>query len=346
MLASFQALSPADVAVACHGNKAVVALAYSFDGRLVVTAGADAKACVVSAETGATVAELEGAHAEGLNDVCWVDERLVVTASDDNTLVLWDASYGKAVTTFKGHSNYVYCVTCNPVNRAIYSGGFDGNIMVFDAASGACRLAFDAHADAVCAIDYSPAGDGCFLTGSHDGLVRVWDASSVSGCLLTIHNEARPPVASASYSANGRYVLVSTLDSTHRLFHCPGGEAASLVDTYRAHVTAKYSVQSRLARHRREGGGDGGSYVVSGSEDGKVYLWDVNGTETICDGHGGNGGAVALEGHGDAVLAVAAHPDPDVMQLASAGRDGSVKIWGMDGSKNSSSSGSSVHQRN
>jgi len=187
------------------------------------------------------------------------------------------------------------------------------------------------------------------LTGSHDGLVRVWDASSVSGCLLTIHNEARPPVASASYAANGRYVLVSSLDSTHRLFHCPGGESAALVDTYRGHVTAKYSVQSRLARYRRDG--DGGSYVVSGLEDGKVYLWDVNssGTSRITDddsrGGGGDGvnsgvGAVALEGHGDAVLAVAVHPDPDTVQITSASRDGTVKLWGL-GSGETDSRGSS-----
>ena len=88
MARRLQEPAPQPVDTATTHVKAVVALAYSSDGRLVVTAGADTKASVVSAATGAVVGELEGAHKEGLNDVCWVDERLVVTASDDNTLVL------------------------------------------------------------------------------------------------------------------------------------------------------------------------------------------------------------------------------------------------------------------
>ena len=321
-------------------TKAVVSLAYSFDGRLLATAGADKKAVIISTETGIKLLDLEGEHTEGLNDCCWIDERLLVTASDDNTIVLWDAEYGKPITTFRGHHSYVYCVSCNPMNRAIYSGGFDGNIMVFDVASSTCVLSFDAHADAVCAIDYCPADNNMFVTGSHDGLVRIWDATSISGCMTTIYNETRPPIASVSYAANGQYLLVSALDSTHRMFSCPldTPDNTVYVDAYKAHLNTKYSVLSRISLY--QGGAKDMSYIVSGSEDNKLYLWDVN-------DHANNEVATTLEGHQDVVLAVACQPDPTIIQVSSAGRDGSVIIWGLaqnnisSNSLNGSSSSSS-----
>lgn len=334
MLSKLKEMQETQTDVSTGHSKAVVSLAYSYDGRLVATAGADKKSCVISTETGEKLLDLDGEHTEGLNDCCWVDDRLLVTASDDNTLVLWDASYGKPITTFRGHYSYVYCVSCNPVNRAIYSGGFDGNIMVFDVGSGNCMLSFDAHADAICSIDYSPAGNNVFITGSHDGLVRIWDSTSVSGCMTTIYNEARPPISNATYSPNGRYILISSLDSTHRLFDCPDAANAVYVESYRAHLNTKYSILSRLSRYQNRD--TIGSYIISGSEDNKIYLWDLNDSLT-----GATESPIVLEGHSDVVFAVACHPDPTVSQITSASRDGGVKIWGMEASSKGSCSNSS-----
>jgi len=60
--------------------------------------------------------------------------------------------------------------------------------------------------------------------------------------------------------------------------------------------------------------------IVSGSEDNKVTLWDIDSMEV----------KARLEGHTDTVLAVDCNPDASRLQLASAGSDNTVKFWNYD----------------
>lgn len=63
-----------------------------------------------------------------------------------------------------------------------------------------------------------------------------------------------------------------------------------------------------------------GRYIVSGSEDRCVYLWDLQLRNLI----------QKLEGHTDTVIAVSCHPREN--KIASAGLDGdrTVRIWVQD----------------
>eukprot|EP01034_Spumella_vulgaris_P024025 gene24025-30321_t len=191
---------------------------------------------------------------------------------------------------------------------------------------------FGAHSEPIVSIAMDSLGRH-YATGAQDGLIRVWNPAGAGMCVKTIiatENQSFP-LSCISYTANSRYILATSLDSSHRLHSCDlNGENEAFVRqqqaisrdplqpvkqdavrSYSGHVNNKFSVQSTVFQSANR------SYLLSGSEDNKVHIWDLESSALV----------VAAEGHQGAVLAVAANPDPSRNQVASAGMDATVKLW-------------------
>jgi COMPASS component SWD3 len=82
------------------------------------------------------------------------------------------------------------------------------------------------------------------------------------------------------------------------------------VKAYKGHTNTKYCIPATFSVTKEK-------YVVSGSEDSCVYLWDLQ-TRKIVQ---------KLEGHADTVISVSCHPEQSIIASGSLGRDKSVKIW-------------------
>jgi WD40 repeat protein len=54
-------------------------------------------------------------------------------------------------------------------------------------------MSYDAHSDAISTCDFNSTGTE-FITGSHDGLVRVWDGSHIGICKNTFYCDSCPPM--------------------------------------------------------------------------------------------------------------------------------------------------------
>ncbi len=79
---------------------------------------------------------------------------------------------------------------------------------------------------------------------------------ALTGCLESI--------TSVQQTKDGNAVLVSTLDSTIRLLDKGNGQ---MLQCYQGHKNSEYRIRSCL--------GMADSVVISGSEDGKLYAWDL-----------------------------------------------------------------------
>ncbi len=87
---------------------------------------------------------------------------------------------------------------------------------------------------------------------------------------LKVSRHDADPITSVQQTRDGNAVLVSTLDSTIRLMDKGNG---NLLQSYRGHANKDYRIRSCL--------GLGDSVVVSGSEDGHIYAWDLLGGKVI-----------------------------------------------------------------
>ena len=72
------------------------------------------------------------------------------------------------------------------------------------------------------------------------------------------------PVTSVEQTRDGNAMLVSTLDSTIRLMDKANGQ---MLQSYRGHTNKDYRIRSCL--------GLADAVVISGSEDGQLYAWDL-----------------------------------------------------------------------
>ena len=323
-------------------TKAVVALKYNSTGTRLASASADKSAHIYDATTGKILIKLDSEHTYGINDCVWMnDDRYLATASDDKSIKIWDVEMGKAVTTLHGNKSFIYCLAVNPDTQMLLSGCHDGSIRLFHAPSRGCLMSFDAHAGAVVSVDYSPESGRDFISGSHDGLVRIWDSVNYAACKTSFHPDHSPPVSCAKYTPNGKFITVGTLDDKIRLYPAqdmvgpgstgpqaplPAGSKKSLVDKdyryepikmYTGHKQTRYTMQSAIFSGELPGSGATRKLLACGSEDHKVYLWDIDSMEV----------QAKLDGHTDTVLAVACNPDASQLQMASAGSDNAVKIW-------------------
>ncbi|KAJ1905705.1 WD repeat-containing protein 83 [Tieghemiomyces parasiticus] len=112
------------------------------------------------------------------------------------------------------------------------------------------------------------------------------------------------PVTSVGYAQDGQCLLVSSLDSTVRLLDKAAG---TLLNHYEGHRNGEYRLRSCLSRLD--------SLVISGSEDGRLWCWDL--MEATC--------AREWQAHPRVVTCVAYHPTEPA--LLSTSVDGTVYIW-------------------
>jgi WD40 repeat protein len=113
-------------------------VAYSPDGRRIVSRSSDCTVRVWDAQTGAPLACLTG-HQSGVSSMAYSpDGRRIVSGSLDGTVRVWDAETGAPLACLTGHKKWVWSVAYSADGRRIVSGSADDTVWVWDANSGKC----------------------------------------------------------------------------------------------------------------------------------------------------------------------------------------------------------------
>ncbi|KAK3068170.1 hypothetical protein LTR53_014466 [Teratosphaeriaceae sp. CCFEE 6253] len=285
----------------------------------------------------------------------------LLTGSQDRKIRLFNPSTAKLVQTFSAHGYEVLDIAVSQDNARFASVGGDKVVFVWDVATAQTLRRFQGHAGRVNAVGFGGEGDGVVVTGSYDGTVRVWDTKSRADRPVMVLSEAKDSVSCIAVAGSRIYAgsvdgrvrvydlamgevgvdvmgasvtsitptgaedgyLVSTLDSKVRLMDRATGQCLQTF-TGDGFANETYRVRSAL------GAADG--VAISGSEDGRVFVWDVLSGEIIhslwhkqgWNGTESEGSKFAKQ---DVVAAVAWNQIRKT--LASAGGDGEVVIWGM-----------------
>jgi DNA-binding beta-propeller fold protein YncE len=233
-------------------------VAFSPDGKRIVTASADQTAKVWDAATGRELLALKG-HTSWVRGVAFSpDGKRIVTASADQTAKVWDAATGREVLSLKGHNSFLTSVAFSPDGTRIVTGG-GLTAREWDAATGREVLVLKGHTALVRSVAYSPDGTR-IVTGSHDRTARVWDIATGREVLaLQGHKHW---VNAVAFSPDGKRIVTGSEDRTVKVWDAEGGQELL---TLQGHTSVVFCAAFS----------PDGKRLVTGSYDKTAKVWDA-----------------------------------------------------------------------
>lgn len=283
-----QTLTPVGDPVAAH-EKPVEALAFSRDGRRMVSGSADNLIRVWDAETRTPLGDPISGHEGPLMDVAFgPDSNQLVSGSVDGSVRLWhwDQALNTPINTGQG---FVYALAYS-LGR-VASAGDDGTVRLWNTATGEMiGTPFGTPtadgSQAARSVAFSPQGDR-IVVGARDGSVWVWEIATRQSQLLRklppdlsdVDPAKRPPPA--GYPRYGDPQTIGTLQSIN---------------------SVAFSAD--------------GSWIAAGGNDGAVRIWDAVSLDPL-----------AALGTGNLVHNVAFSPTGPLLATGSGGYDNIVQLW-------------------
>jgi eukaryotic-like serine/threonine-protein kinase len=255
------------------------------------------------------------------------DGKRIASGCMDGTVKLWDAATGQELLTFKEPTGALpgsptpdreTRVVFSPDGRRLASsitpqpkiGSVgEGTVKVWETASGKELLSLKGHWGGILGLAFSP--DGQRLASADCKTIRIWDTASGQE-IQTV--EGFKYIGNLAFSPDCQriagYLVVGGGRDSPVVFDVASGRLMPLKESPPGNVQVP-----RWPLARRLGFSLDGLRVV-GCDGATIKVWDATSGQEI----------LTLKGHTDDVWSVAFSADG--LRIASASRDGTVKVWG------------------
>lgn len=239
-----------------HTND-VVSLAFSPNGKLLVSTSLDWTVKLWDAATGTAVKTFVGSMG-WISSVAFSPDNKLLASASEKTIRLWDATTGAALMTLKPEG-YCHNLVFSPDSKLLACDTERGPLELWDAAAGVVLKTLKGHTTYVKFIAFSPDGK-LLASASGDSTVRLWNAAT-GAALKTLegHNFV---VSFVAFSPDARLLASASWDRMVRLWDPATGRA---VRTLKGHTDSVKSVAIS----------PDGKLLASASQDGTVKLWDA-----------------------------------------------------------------------
>jgi WD40 repeat protein len=334
--------APGVIATMKGHTEAVYSVAFTPDGKHVVSGSGDHSLKVWDSATGKEIKSF-GGSAGHQNLVMSVsispDGSLLASGGTDNTAKLWDLPSSTPLRTL-AKSEGASVLAVSPDGTKLAGGDKDGHVKIWNSAEGKELFQLNGHRGPVTGLAFSGNGQLLISCGK-DKTLRFWNPAN--GQSLGVIGAHTTEVRGLAVSPNNNALYSAGADGSLKFWALPPVASKTLGAAHADAVTA-------LALSS-----DGNSFA-SGSADKSVRLANAANGQLIREFKGANAGveSVALSPNGALIAAgtadkrlliwqanegkllanvsspavgIAFHPDSH--QLLTGGSDGSLKLWAM-----------------
>ncbi|KAG8934591.1 hypothetical protein FRC02_009671 [Tulasnella sp. 418] len=306
-------------------------VAWSLDDKVLIT-GAEQILKMWNVETGLFIREMEG-HTEGVSAIIPLpDGSGYVSGGMDHKIIFWDIE-GKQKSIWPGQIRILDLAVSPDGSKLVVVGVMDpgyepqsnaGNGVVGAAAvrPSGLSIPYSSSSSSISATGSASGGasvgpgSGPSANGSSNGPVSAADLAIMRRRIAIYDLKTKEEIAmipmlgeltSVSISADSKYALIN---------HSP--DDVQLWDMETRRMVRKYTGQ-RQERHiiRSCFGGADGDFILSGSEDSKVYIWRRD-TGSLME---------VLSGHQHGIVNAVAWNPREVGMFASCSDDSTIRIW-------------------
>mmetsp|Transcript_13549 Transcript_13549/g.22300 ORF Transcript_13549/g.22300 Transcript_13549/m.22300 type:complete len:1133 (+) Transcript_13549:101-3499(+) len=310
----------------------VRACAYSQDGKFMASASDDDTVIIWDARSWVQVTVLTG-HESAVKSVAFSpNSSLLLSSSADRTIRAYSTQTWGLVKTFRGHEGTVHCIAFSADGRLVVSSSVDRTVRIWNYSTRHVVAVMRGHTNNIrsCAF-ISPTR---IVSASDDTTLRVWDIeqalnefdASLDGqgelesssdesnragqrlCIKTIAAH-RSFVWSCALSPDRKRLLTTCWDASAKVWN---------VNTTWSEIATNIQHEKNIrccAWAPSTVGFPGGQWIVTGSGDYTMKIWDTNSFALVC----------TLSGHTDVVWGCEFSSDAKL--IASASEDRTVRIW-------------------
>jgi WD40 repeat protein len=324
---------------------AVYAVAFSPDGKFLITASFDHTLKLWETATGKEVKTYGGAtgHTKQVISVAFnQDGSMIASGSTDNTLKVWDVPVNAPIRSLKS-IDAVQAVALSPDGLKLAIGGKDGSLKLVAPADFKDLVKFEmGHQGAITSLAFSANGlllasvgvdrtlrywsvaNGQLVAtvGAHTGGVNAVAVNPNNTAAYTVGDDgdlkfwSLPPAPSKTLPGHGAPIRALAMTADNTAFYTGSDDRTvrhfSVAGAKEVRsLTGPQSGISSVATHPAN------AFIAAGTLDSRVFLWNNTDAKVLTN----------WLAHAGAVHSVQVHPQSQ--QLMTAGADGLVKFWAL-----------------
>ncbi|PAV14885.1 nucleotide-binding-oligomerization-domain like receptor [Pyrrhoderma noxium] len=259
------------------------------------------------------------------------DGQHLASGSEDKSVIIWNVwKQKKKYAALKGHSGPVTSIAFTSSSQKLVSGSLDGTICLWKVSTGEKLLVFsDNGMGGIHSIASFEFEDRYILSGSEDGIIRLWDTEYREVPLKKfIGHTGKVICLSAAFEDRGRRFASGSSDGTIRVWDVErdhtivDGDICAIAVSSDGEYLVSGSDNGTVSIWRIVTGeqvkvcySPDGNKIVSGSDDETIRIWDASNATLL----------LILQGHTDWIYFVTYSYDG--LHILSGSGDGTLRVW-------------------